>query len=78
VPDTEIESEVHAKGYRVKVCLPLEGFKKNHVLPGKTVNFDLGVNDSDGDTGRDSQLMWKGTDENWSDPSGFGSLNLTE
>jgi hypothetical protein len=42
-----------------------------------TLGFDVGNNNSDGPCGRNTQLMWHGTDQNWQDTSAFGDLVLS-
>ncbi len=74
VPGAKAVSRMLQDGYQVEVFLPQEGFAKNHHPPGETFNFAVGINDSDGDT-RDSQLMSSGTNENWTDPSGFSPVS---
>ncbi len=72
---TTTSRRMDSKGYCVEAFLPFEGFKENHFVPEVQFNFDLGVND--GDAGpRESQIIWHGTGENWSDPSDFGSVDL--
>ncbi|MGE5558483.1 MAG: sugar-binding protein [Bacillota bacterium] len=44
---------------------------------GNTIGFDIGVNDDDNGSGRDSQLMWMGTDLNWTNTSSFGDCDLS-
>lgn len=74
VDGMEATSEMLPKGYRIVVTLPLEGFKENHMAPGKTFNFALGVNDHDDGQDERMQLMSSGTDENWRDPTGFALI----
>jgi len=75
VAGMEATSEMLPGGYRIVVTLPLEGFKKNHAMPGETFNFALGVNDYDEGPAERTQLMSSGTDENWLDPSGFAPVS---
>ncbi|HHH75651.1 MAG TPA: hypothetical protein ENL03_01340, partial [Phycisphaerae bacterium] len=56
------------KGYQMEIFLPFAGFKRNHFIPTKTFNFDLGINDAD-TSETESQLMWAGTDVNYKDAS---------
>jgi hypothetical protein len=46
---------------------------------GMTIGFDIGVNDDDNFqnyTGRDSQIRWFGTDDDWQDTSKIGTVIL--
>jgi len=63
-------------GYTVELAIPWSNLG---VAPsaGITVGFDIGNNNSDGPCGRNTQLMWHGTDQNWQDTSAFGDLVLS-
>jgi Carbohydrate family 9 binding domain-like len=59
-------------GYRIEAAIPwttLDGAGE----AGRKLGFDLGVSRGEKD---DSLLMWRGTADNWFDPSGFGALIL--
>ena len=43
---------------------------------GTVIGFDVAVNDDDDGGDRDSRLLWQGTENNETDPSGFGTLIL--
>ncbi len=60
-------------GYAGEIRIQFNGRRK----PNTVYGFDLGVNDNDG-TGETGRIMWKGTAENETDPSGFGALVLRE
>jgi hypothetical protein len=63
-------------GYTVELAIPWSNLG---VTPsaGMTLGFDIGNNNSDGPCGRNTQLMWHGTDQNWQDTSAFGDLVLS-
>jgi len=63
-------------GYTVELAIPWSNLG---VTPsaGMTVGFDVGNNNSDGASGRNSQLVWHGTDQNWQDTSAFGDVQLS-
>ena len=63
-------------GYTVELAIPWSNLG---VTPsaGMTLGFDVGNNNSDGASGRNSQLMWHGTDQNWQDTSAYGDLQLS-
>jgi len=63
-------------GYTVELAIPWSNLG---VTPsaGMTLGFDVGNNNSDGPCGRNTQLMWHGTDQNWQDTSAFGDLVLS-
>ena len=42
----------------------------------KSFSFDIALNDNDAGTGRTSQNMWIGSDQNWQNTSGFGTITL--
>ena len=77
--DPEVEGvkstskRIKKKGYQMEIFLPFEGFKRNHFIPAKTFNFDMGINDADKDE-TESQLMWAGTDINFKDASKFATI----
>ncbi|QHW32944.1 hypothetical protein GZH47_20530 [Paenibacillus rhizovicinus] len=44
---------------------------------GTVIGLDIANNDDDDGGDRNSQLMWSGTGNNWTDTSAFGNLTLT-
>jgi hypothetical protein len=42
------------------------------VEANKLIGLDVGCNDDDDGSSRDSQLMWKGTGDNWGNTPAFG------
>jgi len=65
-----------AGGYSVELAIPWSSLGLTPAA-GLTVGFDVANNDTDTGTGRESQLMWAGTNDNWSNTSAFGSLTLS-
>ena len=61
------------EGYRVEIALPSELLEYEGMKVSARFNFDLGINDADG-AGRESQLMWSGGRNNWSDARRFGRM----
>lgn len=65
-------------GYAVEVALSgwnmggYDGFK------GKVIGFDVACNDSDTAGRRDGRVVWRGTQDNETDPSGFGTALFPE
>ena len=59
-------------GYRVEASIPWTTLAVTGEA-GRKLGFDLGVSRREKD---DSLLMWRGTADNWFDPSGFGNLIL--
>lgn len=45
-------------------------------LHGRALGFDVAVNDSDDGQTRACRLVWRGTNHNDTDPSGFGTIVL--
>jgi len=63
-------------GYTVELAIPWSNLGVTP-SPKMTIGFDVGNNNSDGPCGRNTQLMWHGTDQNWQDTSAFGDLVLS-
>lgn len=59
-------------GYRMEAAIPWMTLAVTGEA-GRKLGFDLGVSRREKD---DSLLMWRGTADNWFDPSGFGNLIL--
>ncbi|MNV66026.1 Endo-1,4-beta-xylanase A precursor [compost metagenome] len=64
-------------GYSVELAIPWSSLG---ITPSDkmTIGFDVAVNDTDNGTARQSQLMWSGTNDNWTNTTAFGSLVLTQ
>ncbi|MFD2332580.1 sugar-binding protein [Cohnella sp. GCM10020058] len=63
-------------GYTVELAIPWSSLGLTPAA-GLTIGFDVANNDTDTGTGRESQLMWAGTNDNWTNTSAFGSLTLS-
>lgn len=63
-------------GYSVEMAIPWSSLGITPTI-GMTIGFDVGYNDDDNGGGRDSQTMWAGTADNWSNTSAYGELKLT-
>jgi endoglucanase len=62
-------------GYSVEVAIPWTNFGIT-ANSGVTIGFDVANNDDDNGGNRESQVMWSGTANNWTDTSAFGDLTL--
>ncbi|MGG1550331.1 sugar-binding protein [Paenibacillus ferrarius] len=63
-------------GYSVELAIPWSSLGLTPSA-GVTIGFDVANNDTDTGAGRESQLMWAGTNNNWTNTSAFGSLQLS-
>lgn len=65
-----------AGGYTIEFGIPWTNLG---VTPSTNMNLaiDVGNNDDDNGAGREGQLMWNGTANNYLDPSGFAAAILT-
>ena len=62
-------------GYQMELAIPWGNLGVSPTS-GKQLGFDLGVNDDDDGGGRDGQLMWAGTSDNFKNTSAFGTAVL--
>jgi len=62
-------------GYSVELAIPWTNFG---ISPssGTLIGFDVANDDDDNGGLRESQVVWAGTANNWTDTSGFGDLKL--
>ena len=70
-------STLTADGYLLEVAIPAVKLRNLKLCAGNLVGFDLALNDGDGgDTGdgRNAQLCWAGTADNYRNPRVFGTL----
>lgn len=65
-----------AAGYELKVTLPWSALNGAGSQVGKTIGFDIGVNDDANGGTRETQVMLFGADNNYLNTSKFGSLKL--
>ncbi|MNI11481.1 Endo-1,4-beta-xylanase A precursor [compost metagenome] len=63
-------------GYSVELAIPWSTLGLTPSA-GMTIGFDVANNDTDDGNGRQSQLMWAGTNDNWTNTSAFGNLQLS-
>ncbi|WP_438446362.1 sugar-binding protein [Gorillibacterium sp. sgz5001074] len=63
-------------GYSIELAIPWVSLGLTPA-EGMLIGFDVAVNDEDTGNGRDSQIMWAGTGDNWSNTSSFGELLLS-
>ena len=77
LPGAVMGTKMTTNGYTIEGSIPLEFLFKIDVGPGKTIGFDVGVNDiGPASKARVLQLMWSGSDKGWSEPSVWGSLTF--
>ncbi|MGG1519319.1 sugar-binding protein [Paenibacillus oryzisoli] len=69
-----------AGGFTVEMAIPWSGIGIAPPKVGSVVGFDVAYNDDDGRNSgnRESQLMWRGTGDNWRSTAAFGSLYLND
>ncbi len=66
-----------AQGYTLSITIPWATLN-NAVYPsGKTIGFDVGVNDDSDGGDRNAQLMLYGFEQNYQNTSQFGTLTIT-
>ncbi len=70
--DIEVATARTDGGYVVEMRVAMPRRNRRHNAYG----FDIAVNDDDDGGGRDGQLVWQGTGDNDTDPSGFGTILL--
>ncbi|NCO34768.1 MAG: hypothetical protein GW893_13025 [Armatimonadetes bacterium] len=63
-------------GYDVDLRLPMEWFSRYTADPNASFGFDIAVNDSDDWYGRETQLVWAGSDLNYLNPGLFGAFSF--
>jgi Carbohydrate family 9 binding domain-like len=65
-----------ADGYELKVTLPWAALNGAGSQLGKTIGFDVGLNDDTGGGTRETQVMLFGIPDNFNNTSQFGNLTL--
>ncbi|MGE5557054.1 MAG: glycoside hydrolase family 9 protein [Bacillota bacterium] len=63
-------------GYSVEASVPWSNLEIT-AAAGATIGLDIGINDDDNGSGRESQSMWAGANNNWTDTSAFGDCYLS-
>ncbi len=63
-------------GYSVELAIPWSNLG---ITPSgnMTIGLDIGINDDDNNGARDSQSIWQGTGNNWTNTSAFGDATLS-
>ncbi|HJT25320.1 MAG TPA: sugar-binding protein, partial [bacterium] len=78
IPGAKVATKLTAKGYTLEASIPLSYFYKIDVGPGKSIGFDVSMDDVGAmSKTRTLQLSWSGSDKSWQDPSVWGSLKFT-
>jgi len=67
----------NANGYQIKVSVPWTALNGAASQVGKTIGFDVAVNDDRDGATRETQVMLYGFDQNYLNTSQFGDLMLT-
>ena len=62
------------RGYRFELWLPLEVFGLQRLESSRIFGVDIVLDDRDGLEGRHKQMVWRGTGNNWRDPSKFAPV----
>ena len=78
IPGAKIATTLIAGGYTLEAAIPLAFFYKLDVGPGKSIGFDVGLDDTGaGNATRTLQVHWSGSSKGWQDPSVWGTLTFT-
>jgi len=72
MPEMAVTGQLRDDGYSITVVVPLP-----EDAP-QLIGFDIGVNDADGPEGRETQMMWAGTKDNYLDASNFAAVTMKE
>ena len=77
IPDAKVTTKMIPGGYSLMANIPLKYFYKIDVGPGKSIGFDLGLDDVGAASKvRALQLSWTQQDKSWQDPSQWGTLTF--
>ncbi len=77
VPDAHVATKLTATGYTLEAAIPLVYFYKIDVGQGKSIGFDVSLDDVGAmSKTRTLQMSWSGSDKSWQDPSVWGSLQF--
>ncbi len=77
IPDSKVTTKLTKTGYTLMAQIPLKFFYKINVGPGKSVGFDVGLDDVGAASKvRALQLTWSQQDKSWQDPSQWGTLTF--
>ncbi len=77
IPGAKVATSATAGGYILEASIPLQYFFKINVGPGKSIGFDLDLDDC-GPMGkaRAFQMSFSGSSTSWQDPSTWGTLTF--
>jgi len=78
IPGAKVATSATAAGYILEASIPLQYFFKLNVGPGKSIGFDLDLDDC-GPMGkaRSLQMSFSGSSTSWQDPSTWGTLTFS-
>lgn len=77
IPGAKVATSLTKTGYTLEASIPLKYFYKINVGPGKSIGFDVSVDDVGAVSKvRTIQLAWSEQDKSWQDPSQWGSLTF--
>lgn len=65
-----------AGGYAFEARIPLKAFGIDRLDSGRIIGCDVVLDDRDGLEGRHKQMAWRGTSENWRNPSVFARVRV--
>jgi len=68
------EGERTGNGYTVRLSLPRRALQRGDGESLTGIGFDVHINDSDFGIGRERQMVWAGTQDNYLDPSALAAL----
>ncbi len=68
-------TQLHDSSYVVQVLFPYSNLKRNHYWPRTHFSMDIAINDADS-MNRETQMMWRGKADNWSNPVNFYPVTL--
>jgi len=66
-----------AGGYSVEIAIPWSQLGITAPAAGTTIGFDIANDDDDTGSGRQNQVVWNGTINNYQNTSAFGTLTLS-
>ena len=77
IPGAKIATKLTKTGYTLEASIPLLYLYKINVGPGKSIAFDVSLDDVGAMAKtRTVQLSWGKSDKSWQDPSGWGTLQF--
>jgi hypothetical protein len=77
IPGAKVATELTKAGYTLEASIPLKYFYKINVGPGKSIGFDVSIDDVGAVSKvRTLQMAWSQQDKSWQDPSQWGTLTF--